>query len=275
MKRWNVPVAVFFVVCLLSGCKNSEIQADPYLQDLERALTLKAQVSQCYLETLAAAKAYTEEPSEEALQNAKDICLLSVDAITGLATIESELTPGQRESMSDLGIDPSDYMTPFLMQTYDRGTRLQTLTDVLHYLNQAPESDDILAFTTYINISFEELSWQIDLIGINYLLAEVPVSQLEDFKNSFLANLSAFAGGPIQWETDRAILDEKSETVFDEIENLIGEHAKQIGELYASALDEKKGLGLELEAAGLPADEAAGLERRAEQFLEEGQPPAG
>lgn len=275
MKRWNVTAAVFFVVCLLSGCKSSEIQAEPYLQDLERALTLKAQVSRHYLEALAAAKTYTEEPSEEALQNAKNICLLSVDAITGLAAIESELTPGQRESMSDLGIDQADYMTPFLMQTYDRGTRLQTLTDVLHHLNQAPESDDILALTASINMSFEELSWQIDLIGINYLLAEVPASQLEDFKNNFLADLSAFAGDAIQWETDRAILDEKSETVFHEIENLIGEHAKQTGELYTSALNEKKGLGLELEAAGLPADEAAELERRAEQFLEEGRPPAG
>lgn len=275
MRRWNVFTAWLFAVCLLAGCGNSDIRAEPYLQDLERVLTYRDQVSRYYLEALEAAKAYTDEPTEEALQNAKEVCLSSIAAITDTAAVESALTAEQREAMSEWGMDQADYMTPFLMQAYESGTRLQTLTDVLHYLNQAPLSDEALALTASTSIAFDTLGWQIDLIGINHLLAQVPEDQLKDFKTGFLENLSAFAGDTIQWETDRLILEERSEAVFGQMEDLIGEHAEQIGRLYTSLLDDGKGLGSELEAAGLPADEAAQLESRADQLLEAAASPAG
>lgn len=272
MKRRNMLAAALIAMCVLSGCGG--IKAEPYLRDLERVLAVKDQVSRRYLEALETAKDYTEAPSEEALQNAKDACLSSMNAIADAGTVESELTAGQKEDMAKLGMDQADYMTPFLMQSYEKGTRLQTLTDVLHYLNQAPESNDFLALTANTNIPFEELGWQIDLLGLNHLLAEVPEGQLADFKTGFLENLNAFSGDTIPWGTDRALLEEQSETVFAQMEDLIGQHARQIGALYTETLEEKKRLGAELEAAGLSAEEAEELEQKVDRRLEEAQSPA-
>lgn len=269
MKRWYGLALILFTVCLLSACGSAEIRAEPYLQDLERVLTLKVEVSQLYLEALSAARTYTEDPSEETLKNAKDSCLSAMDAIAGIDVIESELTIEQQEAMSKLGMDQADYMTPFLMQAYESGTRLQTLTDILCYLNQAPESDDALAISTNVNLSYEELSWQIDLIGLNHLLAEVPETQLKDFQGTFLTGLSTFAGGTVQWETDRTVLEERSEVVFGKMEDLISEQAQQVGALYSALLDDQKRLASELEAAGLSAEEAAQLERKVDLALEE------
>ena len=271
MKRWYGLAVMLFAVCLLSSCGNAEIRADPYLQDLERVLTLKGEVSQHYLETLKAARAYTEEPSEETLKNAKDSCLSAMDAIVGIEVIESELTAEQQEAMSKLGMDQADYMTPFLMQAYEIGTRLQTLTDILCYLNQAPESNDSLAISSSVNLSYEELSWQIDLIGLNHLLAEVPETQLEDFQGTFLTGLSAFAGDTILWETDRTVLEERSEVVFGKMEDLVSAQAQQVGALYSFLLDDQKRRASELEAAGLSVEEAAQLEQKVDQTLEESQ----
>lgn len=269
MHRCSLFLVLFFSICLLSGCGKTSVQAEPYLQDLERALTLRDEVSQYYLEALEAAQAYTSDSSDESLRDAKDICLRSIEAITSMETVDSELTDEQRKSMSELGMDQADYMTPFLMQSYERGTRLQTLTDVLHYLNQAPVNNDALALMSDVNISFEKMGWQIDLIGLNHLLAEIPENQLEGFKNDFLANLSAFEGEAIQWESDRAVLEEQSEVVFSQMEDLVDKHAEGVGELYTSVLDETNRLSSELEAAGLPAGEAAQLEQEVDRLMKE------
>lgn len=269
MHRRSLFLVLFFFICLLSGCGKTSVQAEPYLQDLERALTLRDEVSQYYLEALEAAQAYTSVSSDESLRDAKDVCLHSIEAITNMEEVDSELTDEQRKSMSKLGMDQADYMTLFLLQSYERGTRLQTLTDVLHYLNQAPVNNDALTLVSDVNISFEKMGWQIDLIGLNHLLAEIPENQIKDFRNDFLANLSAFEGEAIQWESDRAVLEERSETVFSQMENLVGKHAEGVGELYASVLDESNRLSSELEAAGLPAGEAAQLEREVDQLMKE------
>ena len=157
------------------------------------------------------------------------------------------------------------------MQAYEIGTRLQTLTDILCYLNQAPESNDSLAISSSVNLSYEELSWQIDLIGLNHLLAEVPETQLEDFQGTFLTGLSAFAGDTILWETDRTVLEERSEVVFGKMEDLVSAQAQQVGALYSFLLDDQKRLASELEAAGLSVEEAAQLEQKVDQTLEESQ----
>lgn len=271
MKRRSPFPALLSIVCLLSGCGRPSVQAEPYLQDLERALTLRDEISRCYLEALEEARAYTADPSDESLRKAKEVCLHSIEAITDMETVESELTDEQRRSMAELGMDQADYMTPFLLQSYEKGTRLQTLTDVLRYLNQAPVNNDALTLTSESNISFEKLGWQIDLIGVNHLLAEVPEDQVEDFKNDFLSNLFVFRGTDIQWETDRTVLEERSETVFGQMEDVIGRHAEGVGEIYASVLEEAKRVGPELEAAGLPADEAERLGRRVDRLMEEAQ----
>ena len=109
------------------------------------------------------------------------------------------------------------------------------------------------------------------LFRSNHLLAEVPETQLEDFQGTFLTGLSAFAGDTILWETDRTVLEERSEVVFGKMEDLVSAQAQQVGALYSFLLDDQKRLASELEAAGLSVEEAAQLEQKVDQTLEESQ----
>ena len=251
--RLRAFAAIAALALLLAGCAASANRAQPYLEDLERIFALKDQVSRQYVAALAAARAYTEDPAPQALASAKETCLAAIAAITDAPGVTSALTEEQRQAMGELGMDPADYMTPFMMESYERGTRLQTLTDVLRYLNQAPLSNDALAMTAEIDTDFEGLSWQLDLTGLNHLLAELSEAEIRDFRDSFLMGLSSLEGTDIPWERDR--------------EALVSRHAAEVGALYSAFLEEASPPGAALEDAGLPAEEAGRLAEEMDKYL--------
>ena len=265
--RLRAFAAMAALALLLAGCAASANRVQPYLEDLERIFTLKDQVSQQYVEALAAAQAYTADPAPQTLASAKETCLAAIAAITDAPGVTSALTEEQRQAMGELGMDPADYMTPFMMESYERGTRLQTLTDVLRYLNQAPLSNDALAMTAEIDTDFEGLSWQLDLTGLNHLLAELSEAEIRDFRDSFLMGLSSPEGTDIPWERDREALEARSEEIFAAMEALVSRHAAEVGALYSAFLEEASPPGAALEDAGLPAEEAGRLAEEMDKYL--------
>ena len=105
---------------LLTACTVTPVPVQPYLDDLETVLTVRAELSTLYTDALKTVLEYTQAPEPEKLETAKAACISTMEKITDLEAVESTLTDEQRKAMSKLGIDQVDYTTPFQMQDYEK-----------------------------------------------------------------------------------------------------------------------------------------------------------
>lgn len=250
---------------LLVSCAISAVPIQPYLDDLETVLTVRTELSALYTDTLKTVLKYTQTPEPENLEAAKAACVSAMEKITSLETVESSLSDEQRKEMSKLGIDQVDYTTPFRMQNYEKTVRLQTLSELLFCLNKEPLSFRLAASIAEANLAYESYDWQIEVTAVNILLVDIPEKELGAFRDTFLPELAALGGETLTWETDRNILEERADSVIEQIEALTELHARETGELYLELLSQERDLRSELERAGM---EPANAEQLADAIEE-------
>lgn len=251
---------------LLAGCTASAVPVQPYLDDLEEVLAIRAEISGFYTDALEVVLEYTRAPSPETLAGARTICVSALEGIAGAESVESALTDEQRTSMAELGMDQADYATPFRMQEYEKAVRLQNLSDLLCCLNEDPPFDDLAASLAEEKLSFERYDWQIELAAVNILLADVPGEKLGTFRDTFLPDLAALSGEDLKWETERDVLEARADAVFDQMEAMIESSAQKAGALYLELLFQKQDLRRELEAAGVDPERAEQLAVQVERL---------
>lgn len=259
MRRFAGMMVAFCL--LLAGCAASPVPAQPYLDDLEAVLSVRAKISARYAGALEAVLTYARAPTPETLEEARAACVSAMEEIAGEAEIESALTEEQRTAMAELGMDQADYATPFRMQEYEKAARLQNLADLLSCLNEEPPDGELAACLAEMNLDYEGYDWQIEVAAVNILLAQVPEEELGEFRETFLPGLAALGGETLEWETDRDILEERAEAVFGRLEERIEAFARETGERYLQLLSKQRDLAEELEAAGMDGKEAEGLAR--------------
>lgn len=257
MKRLTGIVAVFCL--LLTGCATPTVSAQPYLDDLEQVLTLRATISTQYTDAMKTVLDYTRTPMPETLTEARMACVFAMEEIASIKEVESALTDDQRKAMAELGMNQADYTTPFRMQEYEKAVRLQNLSYLLYCLNEEPPFIDLAASLTEMNLAYENYDWQIEIAAVNILLADIPENALGTFRETFLPDLAALGGEDLKWETDRDVLEARADSVFDQIEVLIESLAQETGELYLQLLSEERDLQQELETAGVDLEDAEHL----------------
>ena len=244
---------------LLTACTVTPVPVQPYLDDLETVLTVRAELSTLYTDALKTVLEYTQAPEPEKLETAKAACISTMEKITGLEAVESTLTDEQRKAMSKLGIDQVDYTTPFQMQDYEKEVRLQTLLELLSCLNSEPPFLRLATSIVETNLVYERYDWQIEAAAVNILLADIPEKNLVAFLDTFLPELAALGGETLMWETDRDILEGRASSAMDQMEALTESYAQETGELYLELLSRERDLRSELEQAGMEPENAEQL----------------
>lgn len=267
--RRHLACAITAICLLLTSCTASPVPVQPYLDDLEEVLTLRAEISASYTSALKTVLEYTRAPSSETLAKARTTCVSALEEIVGVKIIESALTDEQRTAMAELGMDQADYSTPFLMQEYEKTIRLQDLSDLLGCLNEDPPFDDLAASLAEDKLFFERCDWQIEVAAVNILLADIPEERLGAFRDTFLPELAALSGEALSWETDRDVLEARAGAVFGRMEASIELTARETGELYLEMLSRQQDLQQELEAAGVDPERAEQLAGQVKRLEEE------
>jgi len=244
---------------LLTACTVTPVPVQPYLDDLEAVLAVRAKLSTMYTDSLKKVLEYTQTPEPESLETAKLSCISTMENIANLETVESTLTDEERKAMLKLGIDQADYTTPFRIQNYEKEIRLQTLSELLFCLNEEPLFFRLAASISETNLAYESYDWQIEAAAVNILLADIPEENLGTFLDTFLPELAALGGETLIWETDRDILEGRASNAIDQIEALTESYAQETGELYLELLSRERDLRSELEQAGMEPENAEQL----------------
>lgn len=236
-KTYRRAGLVLALLCLLAGCGRQEDAYTPYLEDLKPALLYWDALSQTYLEALEGVGNYLADPTPERLESAGTGCAGAAEAISALEVPASALTDEEEAAMGALDLDPTDYDAFFETLQYEKDTRLQALDDTLVRLEAAPVLDDVQAVFWELYTGFEQGERQLLQIGVNHLLCAVPPEELAPFRTDFLNGLVLWDDEAIPWSEDRAALDALGEEVLTGMEDLSGQQAQKLGEIYAQALE--------------------------------------
>lgn len=242
---------------------------DGMLLELEEILAVVDNRTWYYENALNAASQYLDRPTDDNLQAARSVCTDSIKSILSLEVVTTALDEKTKNEMVSLGIDIIDYRALFGGQAQYKALHIRTIMSIIYYLNNAPDMNVNLDNLLELELRTETAFRQIDYIGINHLLANVPDDDLGDFISVFLPGLQAFSADQLPWEKNKTVLEAKAEALFLDAENAIGEFAGFIGEEYANLLTTQKEQENVLISNGLTANEAKeildGINQLAEQ----------
>ena len=256
--RYKIMACIIICLLVLGGCSQSPDEAllARALEDIKEPLTIMDNRFASYENALAVIAGYIETPSAEALEAAKTVCITATGEISELPTPVSALTEEERGGLIKLGVNMADYDALFMYGEYHKQSNAETLTLLLDYLSKAPALDEMLGHTVEFNIRLQELTRQIEFIGVNALLCGQSGEALEDFKTGFLSGLAAFGADGLPWETDKGTLEAKAEYLFVEMEAAIEGYASMVGEQYWGLTQDRAAYRESLLEAGYSPEEA-------------------
>lgn len=223
-------------VCISNTSTKKMDTINIVLDDFKEILKVHDLRIENYENALASTLKYIKSPTEENLSLAKKACIYSIRQILEIEEVHSILDDKIKNEMIALNIDIFDYSVPFNMQSYYKDNNIQTIMNILYFLNNAPIMNEQLQYMVEMNIRIEAAERKIDYLGLNGLFFKVDDKDIDDFKSNFLPSLKSFSRDNLSWEKNSTVIEAKANSLFLDIEKEIIDYSNFVGNQYVDIL---------------------------------------
>lgn len=160
-------------------------------------------------------------------------CEILQNELSNAEETQNNLTENEISAVTSLGMDIDGYNALYENYKFLRNTKIDVLTAITQHLadieNLRNNLDTIIEFyrgyTTFFQMS---MYYTVNSI-LNECKAESNSNSIADFRDNVYPALIAPFADTMQWETDNAIIDEKFQKLYADIEVLVTDFSENSG----------------------------------------------
>ncbi len=191
------------------------------IKDFEGVLFVIDKRTDYLIKALEQVVEYVDAPTEENLELAKKVCADSILASASLDVTASNLSKDLVDGLPEIGIDYTDYMTPFHYQSYFLSQNISSLVTLYYLLEHSVEIPEILEVYARNSLDYEYANRKLEYLSINSTFLHISDENEAYFRDTVFPKYSAIDTGEVGWEAEDDMNNAKADSVFNVMETAV------------------------------------------------------